>query len=139
MTDPTEAQAAMLTAVASHLTNHPDLCPVNIMSNDKLQVRSADHPGRALVAWADTLTDPRVDVHSLTIKGNDGDETQAFVYVVGHLDNEPMTVWDVVDGLADALGSEAFDTTGHVEITVDALRAYSRDGTAPIPAGSVPA
>lgn len=135
MTEATECQAAMLTAVASHLTNHPDLGPVNILSEDRLQLRQTDRPGRDLAAWADTLTDPAVDVHAIHCED---DTYRAFVYVVGQLGDRDVSVWDVVPGLVDALGGpEAFDSTGHAEITLDALRGYAEDGTAPFPVGSL--
>lgn len=136
MTAVAEAQAAMLTAVASHLTTHPDLGPVNILSNDRLQLRYTDAPGRSLAAWADTLTDPTVDVQVIHCEHTDAPE--AFVYIVGGLGEDlPVSVWDMVPGLADALGPDVLDDTNHVEITVDGLRAYAQDGTAPQPAGSL--
>lgn len=136
MTDATEQQAAMLTAVASHLTNHPHLAPVNIASDDRLQLRRTDAPGRDLVAWGETLTDVGVDVHAIHCEYTD--DVRAFVYVVGHLGDLPMSAWDTVPGLVDAVGGpEAFDPSGHMEITLDALRDYAENGTAPIPAGSL--
>lgn len=136
MTAETQSQAAMLTTVASHLTDHPHLCPVNILSEDRLQLRTTRRePARELVTWADSLTGPRVDVQCIHCEY--ADELQAFVYVVGQLDDVEVSVWDVVPGLVDALTPEAFDSTSHVQITVDALRAFAEDGTAPVPVGEL--
>lgn len=132
----TLTQAAVLTAVASHLTDHPYLCPVNIASDDRLQLRAPASPGRDLVAWGGTFADVRVDVHAIHCEYTD--DVRAFVYVVGHLGDIPMSAWDTVPGLVDAVGGpEAFDPSGHMEITLDALRAYAQDGTAPTPAGNL--
>lgn len=133
MTDATEAQAAMLTAVASHLTNHPDVCPVNIWSDDRLQLRPISSDGSDLVEWADTLTDPRVDVQ--VIHSEYADALQAHVYLVGYMGEIAMTVWQVLPGLVEAMGAESFGTTRHAEITVHDLRAYARDGITPTPIG----
>lgn len=134
MTADTEAQIGSLTSTVSHLIDHPHLCPINILSNDRFQLRCntpRESPALELATWAATLTDPRVDVQ--LIHAEYDDQLHAFVYVVGQIDERTVSVWDVVPGLVDALTPEAFDATGYVQITVDALRAFAEHGTAPEP------
>lgn len=137
MTDPTQAQSAMLYALAEHLAQNLQLEPVNILSDDRLQLRSTKTPAAELARHADALSETiSVDVHR--IYSEYLEEYQAFVYVAGFLDDEELRrfrldVWDVVPDLLDAIGPEAFEATGHAQITVEALREFAEHGTSPAP------
>lgn len=134
MNPDTEAQAAMLTAVASHLTNHPHLQPVNILDEGRLQLRSSGSPGAELAEWASSLSgEPSVDVQCIHCEHDD--QFQAFTYVHGRLGDLELSVWDVVPGLVDALTLDGFDATGHAAITVNGLRGFAEAGTPPLVVG----
>lgn len=111
---PALRQAAQLRALATHLTQNPHLASVNVTA-DKLQVPYHRGPGAALLAWADTLTNPEV-----TVTGNDGD---AFVYVTGSITVGTVTVWTVVPGFLSALDMTDDDCYRR-PVELDTLRSY---------------
>lgn len=119
--------SALLSSVSTHLDTHPDLVPVNVIYPNSLQLRECIHSGEALLAWADTLTEPSLEVVRI--------DERAFVHVHGWLDNHPIVIWEVVAGLAAAIGPDAFPETGlaAVWITVENLRAWITEGTIPVP------
>lgn len=127
----TQDQSTMLRALAEHLEQHAELWPVNILSNDRLQLRSPRSPAAELVRHADALTSTiSVDVHR--VYSDESQEYRAFVYVAGLLgDRFRLDVWDVVPGLLDAIGPESFETTGSAQITVEGLREFAEHSTSP--------
>lgn len=113
-------------ALAGHFTQHPDLCPCNLIFPGRLQLRDiAPNYGAELIRWADTLDEPRVEIKRIS--------ERAYTYVHGRLGDHDVTVWEVVSRLAHDMGSDAFDDNERTWITVDALRAYVDHGIAPRP------
>lgn len=115
---PALRQAAFLFALAQHLTKYSDLEPVNVLGRapgEDLQLRS--HGVRnagALVAWADSLTEPSVSVKCI------GDA--AYVDVTGGMPTSPATVWTTIDGFLEHSGWESGERTR--EIGLDVLREF---------------
>ncbi|MFT7837579.1 hypothetical protein Q5530_15675 [Saccharothrix sp. BKS2] len=114
-------QAALLFAVAQHLTANPHLHPVWVRGNDLQLVHDASAVD--LLVWADSLANQCVTVSD--IKG------QAFVYVTGSLGSGTATVWNVVPGL---LGWLELPRSAYGEpIELDVLRRFvsMRNGGGP--------
>lgn len=131
MTDQTQAQSGMLHTLADHLAEHSELWPVNILSDDRLQLRSTDYPARELARHADAMTEV-ISVDVQRIYSDENDAYRAFVYVAGVLGEDArLDVWDVVPDLLDAIEPEAFEATGHTQITLDGLRDFAENGTSP--------
>jgi hypothetical protein len=93
---PALRQATFLIALAHHLTMHAHLAAV-VVHSDGLQIAGTGPAakGSALLAWADTLTDPTAIVRNI-----DG---AAFVYVAGSAGPAQVRVWTVVPGLLSVL------------------------------------
>lgn len=129
--DSTPAQAASETCLilASFWANHPDLVPANVIYPCHLQLRGITGKESAaageLVKYADAFDDGSVRVQVIRIS------ERAFVYVHGRIDGSSFTCWEVVPDLAHALGDDVFDDHGHCWITVDGLRGWAADATAP--------
>lgn len=103
--------AARLHAVAEHLTRHPHLAPVNVIS-DKLQLQWQAEPAAALLAWTESLTDVSVRVRNI-----DG---KAFVDVTGTATVGTATVWTTMPLFWPAADDAS------CPIDLDVLRAQSQ-------------
>lgn len=137
-TETAEAQATYLENLVLHLNENPQLAPVNILSADRLQLRVPRRDAAtALADWAETIGAETVALHLINCEYGDDPGPAVFAYARGSLGELDTEVWDMIPGLAEAMGSEVFGTSGHVTATVDALRAWSQDGTAPTPIDSL--
>lgn len=131
-TETATTQADFLLTLASHEGSHPGLSPVNVIYPHHLQLRdTAPSVGYGLVEWADTLTETSVEVLRI--------DERAFVHIRGRIGEHPVVVWEVVPGLAHAMGAEAFTGTPSTAwITVEAFRAWVESEAVP-EAGERPA
>lgn len=132
---PAIVQSGWFAALAAHLVDHPDLCPVN-STTAGLQIQCADADAAAeLVKWADSLDgDALIEVKDSIDAG--------LCYVrFGHIDawDHDVSVMSSIRGLAWTLGSPAFvrsyewERGGTCWISVDGLRKFAESGERPEP------
>jgi hypothetical protein len=114
-TTPALRQAEFLVALATHLTDHPHLHIVFVHENGRLQLTWTSRSAHELVAWAETLHNPRITVRG--IKG------EAFVYVNAAMLGHKVQVWDTVPGLYEELGMD--DVNRDAQITLERLREFA--------------
>ena len=133
---PAIVQSGWFAALAGHLADHPDLCPVNSTSAG-VQLQCTDANAAAeLVKWADTLDG------EVLIEVKDSIDAGLAYVRFGHInawDDEITGIMAAVRGLAWTLGSPAFvrsfewERGGTAWITVDGLRTFAESGERPEP------